>query len=277
MNLSVICTVCIVIVLYIHVYFQLKTSDDLEVYEIQMPNKQKLEEVCNFKQPVVFDYYEENIMGCTLASLQEYNAFDITLCDSAYTEIPLPLEKAMELFKTSKYASYHNSPFLNETMAKRYFSATDMALRPPLVSSIHYDVMFGAEKYMTRLQYSKYYRNYLLVTHGSITLKLAPPRNSVFLNEIKQYETEEYFSLFNPWTDVNKKIKFLEITLTQGKLLFIPAYWWYSIRLEKDACVCMFTYSTIMNILARLPDTAMGFLQRQNTKTRILPTANVST
>ena len=274
MNLSVLFTICFVVVIYIHIFFQLKTSDDLEIYEIQMPSKQKLEEVCNFKQPIVFNYEEENIMNCTVSSLQEYLAFDVEVWDDQYVKIPLTLEKAMELFKTKQYATMNNADFLNETMAKRYFTTTDLALRPPMVSSIHYDVMFGSDKYTTRLQYSKYYRNYFLVTHGSITIKLAPPRNTIFLNEIKNYETNEFYSTLNPWSETNKKVKFLEVVLTPGQLIYIPAYWWYSIRLEKNACICTFKYSTIMNVLATLPDTAMGFLQKQNTTKIVLPTKN---
>jgi hypothetical protein len=272
MKLSIIFTICFVVVIYIHIFFQLKTSDDLEIYEIQMPSKQKLEEVCNFKQPVVFNYTEDTLMNCNVSSLQEYLAFDVYVFDEQYVKVPLPLEKALELFKTKMYATMNNSEFLNETMAKRYFTVTDLALRPPLVSSIHYDVMFGSDKYTTRLQYSKYYRNYFLVTTGSVTIKLAPPRNSMFLNEIKNYETQEFYSELNPWSETNKKVKFLEIVLTQGQLIYIPAYWWYSIRLEKDACVCMYKYSTIMNVVATLPDLAIGFLQKQNTTKIVLPT-----
>ena len=272
MKLSIIFTICFVVVIYIHIFFQLKTSDDLEIYEIQMPSKQKLEEVCNFKQPVVFNYTEDTLMNCNVSSLQEYLAFDVYVFDEQYVKVPLPLDKALELFKTKMYATMNNSEFLNETMAKRYFTVTDLALRPPLVSSIHYDVMFGSDQYKTRLQYSKYYRNYFLVTTGSVTIKLAPPRNSMFLNEIKNYETQEFYSELNPWSETNKKVKFLEIVLTQGQLIYIPAYWWYSIRLEKDACVCMYKYSTIMNVVATLPDLAIGFLQKQNTTKIVLPT-----
>ena len=274
MKLSIIFTICFVVVIYIHIFFQLKTSDDLEIYEIQMPSKQKLEEVCNFKQPVVFNYTEDTLMNCNVSSLQEYLAFDVYVFDEQYVKVPLPLDKALELFKTKMYATMNNSEFLNETMAKRYFTVTDLALRPPLVSSIHYDVMFGSDNYTTRLQYSKYYRNYFLVTTGSVTIKLAPPRNSMFLNEIKNYETQEFYSELNPWSETNKKVKFLEIVLTQGQLIYIPAYWWYSIRLEKDACVCMYKYSTIMNVVATLPDLAIGFLQKQNTTKIVLPTKN---
>ena len=47
---------CIVLFLYLHIYFHLRTSDDLEVYEIYQPSKEKLEEICDLRQPVVFEY-----------------------------------------------------------------------------------------------------------------------------------------------------------------------------------------------------------------------------
>jgi hypothetical protein len=131
----------------------------------------------------------------------------------------------------------------------------------------------GSDQYTTRLQYKTQYRNYFAVTKGSITVKLCPPRNAKFLNEIKKVETQEYYSTINPWKE-KTKVKFLEITVPKGKLLFIPAYWWYSIRLEKDACVCIFHYRTIMNVVATLPDLALGLLQRQNTKVKFIPREN---
>ncbi len=269
MNLGII-VVCIVVILFLHVVFQLKTSNELEVYEIPMPNKTKLEEVCNFKQPVVFNYQEDVIMKCIPSELVQYNAFDVFVYDNTYIGKPQSLEKAYEIFKTGKHATYNNFSFLQETTAQQYFSLTDTILRPPLVSSIYYDVLFGSELYTTRLQNKSSCRNYFLVTQGSITLKLAPPRNNIFLNEIKNYETQENYSQVNPWTDKEKKVKFIEITLSAGRLLFIPAYWWYSIRLEKDACVCMFHYKTVMNVLATLPDISVGILQR-HTKPVNLP------
>ena len=38
---------CIVLFLYLHLQYHLKTSDDLEVYTIDNPSKDKLEEICD--------------------------------------------------------------------------------------------------------------------------------------------------------------------------------------------------------------------------------------
>ena len=42
---------CLVLFFYLHIYFQLKTSDDLEIYEIENPSKERLEEICDLRQP----------------------------------------------------------------------------------------------------------------------------------------------------------------------------------------------------------------------------------
>lgn len=247
--------------------FQLKTNNDLELYEIVFPSKEKLEEVCNFKQPVLFDYTEDSILEMKEAC-KECSAFDVVVYDKKNKKSIVTLEKAYTLFDKN-YAMYDNEEFLKDSLLKRYYDNTDLMLRPPLVSTIHYDILMGSDQYTTRLQYKNYYRNYFFVSNGSITVKLAPPRNSKFLNEIKKYETQEFYSHLNPWKE-KTKVKFLEIIIPKGKLLHIPSYWWYSIKLEKDACVCVFHYRTIMNVVAVLPDLGLGLLQRQNTKVKIM-------
>ena len=45
-----------VLVIYIHIINQFKTSEDLEVYEMDYTNNIHLQEVCDIKQPVLFEY-----------------------------------------------------------------------------------------------------------------------------------------------------------------------------------------------------------------------------
>ena len=74
---------CVVLFLYLHIYYHLKTSNDLEVYTIERPSKNKLEEICDLRQPVVFEFSNERLLeSCNLASLDDnYGAFDIKLRD----------------------------------------------------------------------------------------------------------------------------------------------------------------------------------------------------
>ena len=70
---------CSILFLYIHIYFHLKTSDDLEVYEIDKPSKDKLEKICDLRQPVVFNFENKQFTDdCKLKNLnRDYSAFDI--------------------------------------------------------------------------------------------------------------------------------------------------------------------------------------------------------
>ena len=55
---------CIVLFVYLHVQFHLKTSNDLEVYEIEhlVNDKTTFEEICDSRQPVVFKFSNDNII-----------------------------------------------------------------------------------------------------------------------------------------------------------------------------------------------------------------------
>ena len=59
--------------------FHLNTSDDLEVYTIENVSKDRLEEICNLKQPVLFEYTNENLLdSINIGKMEElYGAFDV--------------------------------------------------------------------------------------------------------------------------------------------------------------------------------------------------------
>lgn len=72
---------CLVLFLYLHITFHLKTSNDLEVYEIEDASKDKLEEICNLRQPVIFDFDCLPIIENTNKKnlLNHYKAFDVKI------------------------------------------------------------------------------------------------------------------------------------------------------------------------------------------------------
>ena len=258
--------VCLVVFVYLHVVYQLKTCDDLEIYELDAPDKRTLEEACNLRQPVTFLFSHPDFVQCTPAVFS-YDAFDVNVVDSAGVAVPLPVGKAKTLFEKSRHFTEHNEDFLKETMLRRHFEANDALLRPPMVAVLAYDLIFGARDCTTKLRFSKSYRNYMVVISGDVLIKLAPPRNSRYLDPITDYDVPEFYSTFDAWTaNADAKVKFLETKVATGTAISVPAYWWYTLRLGQDACVAVFQYKTAMNVVATLPDIAMGILQRQNTK-----------
>jgi hypothetical protein len=274
---------CLVLFLYLHIQFHLKTSDDLEMYEIDFASKDKFEEICNLRQPVLFDFENDKILQTSsLAYLTaNYSSFELKMRNSKDTNydteiyMPLPLHSAAKLFdedKTSSYFTENNSDFLQETAVKKNLQYNDEYLRPFMVSNCNYDILAGSQDTITPFRYEVNYRNYFLVTQGSVRVKLAPPKSARYLHSVKDYENFEFRSPVNPWNPQPQytadfdKIKCLEFTLNAGKTLYIPAYWWYSIQFNKGASISCFKYRTYMNNLAILPHVAMYGLQLQNVK-----------
>ena len=269
-------------------HFHLNTSDDLEVYTIENVSKDRLEEICNLKQPVLFDYSNENLLETVnIGKMEElYGAFDVNFRnisekdDKSEIYLPILLSEVVKLFQNklnNKIIIENNSEFLKETGLLKIFRYNDSFLRPPLVSNCNYDLLSGSINCTTPLRYNLDFRNFYFVTSGSITIKLIPPRNSKYLYQENDYENFEFISHINPWDVQDKyksdfnKVKTLDITLNKGNILFIPAYWWYSIKYDKLSSVCCFKYKTYMNNVAILPELLMCGLQKQNIKREIVP------
>jgi hypothetical protein len=290
---------CLILFFYLHIQFHLKTSNDLEIYEIDQASKDKMEEICDLRQPVLFDCDEDSdkIIQTTNKDklLNNYPVFEVKIRDtkdldtsSSFTEelyVPLPLHVACKLFDQDNKAIYFsegNSDFLTETGAVKNMSYNDEFLRPYLVSNCNYDVMFGSDNVETPFRYEINYRNYFIVTQGSLKIKLAPPKSSKYLYPVNDYENFEFRSQINPWNPQTKfradfdKIKCLEIVLTPGKFLFIPAYWWYSFKFIENTSVSCFRYRTYMNNIAICPNIAMYALQNQNVERKIAKKIDIS-
>jgi len=121
---------CIILFLYIHIYFHIKTSDDLETFEIVNPAKDKLEEICDLKQPMQL-YLDENPfkeVNFTFL-LENYSGFDLKIrnFNSNKTNnvtknndvlyLPLNITTIIDLFNKNEnenenYITENNSGFL---------------------------------------------------------------------------------------------------------------------------------------------------------------------
>jgi len=277
---------CVVLFLYLHIYYHLKTSNDLEVYTIERPSKNKLEEICDLRQPVVFEFSNERLLeSCNLASLDDnYGAFDIKLRDTEQKDenselyLPFLFKEALKVFQNdtkSNYITENNGDFLEETTAVKNFKYNDSFLRPSMVSKCIYDIWSGSVGARTPLRYNLEYRTFLYLTSGKAKLKLIPPHSSRYLNVEKDYDNFEFRSSINPWNVQQQykadfdKVKVLDLEVMPGYIIFIPAYWWYSIEYQELSSICIFKYRTYMSTLSTLPQILMSYLQKQNIKREI--------
>ena len=133
--------------------------------------------------------------------------------------------------------------------------------------------MLGSNGTHTPFRYEINYRNYFLCTEGSVQIKMAPPQSIKYLYPEYDYENFEFRSPVNPWKVQTKyaadfeKMKCLELSLTKGKIIYIPSYWWYSIQFSSNnSSIACFRYRTYVNNLAISPYISMHILQLQNIK-----------
>ena len=286
---------CLVLFIYLHVCFHLKKVDDLEIYELCQPSKEKLEEICDLRQPVVTDFMNDKITNiCNFNNLKaNYGGFDIKIRnikeydDETELYVPLAINDCVELFKKdkdSKYISERNSDFLEETGLISYYQNNDMFLRPSMVSSCSYDMLFASLNSESPLRYDINYRNYMVVTHGKVIIRLFAPKSTKYLYPVNDYDNFEFISPVNVWNVQDKyrndfdKLRSIDVTLLPGQMIYIPAYWWYSIKfLKTNTSLCVFKYNTYMSALSISNHIIMRMLQRQNTKRVIAKRMDINT
>jgi hypothetical protein len=291
---------------YLHIQFHLKTNDDLEIIEIDKRTKELFDEICDFRQPALFDLEDEhyNIVNSMNFKnlLDNYYQFEVKIRESLNKDkdnenknknkefefelfIPLQLHIAYKLFNKdtkSNFYSENNYDFLQETGIIKIIKQNDYYLRPPLVSNCFYDILMGSNGSVTPFRYDLNYRNYYTVLQGSVRIKLAPPKSSKYLYVENDYENFEFRSQINPWNVDNQyendfnKVKYLEITLLPGKFFYIPAFWFYSFQFNDNAIIASFQYRTYMNNVAIIPQIVMHALQTNNVERKLIKKIDIS-
>jgi hypothetical protein len=63
-----------------------------------------------------------------------------------------------------------------------------------------------------------------------------------------------------------ENVKFIDIVVEKGNMIYIPPYWLYSIQFIETSTIISFKYRTYMNLLAILPHLFIQMLQLQNIK-----------
>ena len=177
----------------------------------------------------------------------------------------------IKAFFNCSYISEKNHYFLDEVNMSDNYNNLSSFLKPPMTVSTKHDFCSGSKNSHTPLRHNIIYRNFYYVSSGKVTIKLIPPKDAFLLHGHKDYDLFEFSSPINPW-NVSKEyvndfqnVNHMDIELTEGDILYIPAYWWYSIRYDEISSLCVFQYKTFMNVLAIAPELIMYFLQTQNT------------
>lgn len=275
-----------ILFLYIHVADQYKKSEDLEIYEMDYQTNKQLQEVCNIKQPILFEFqtcFPNIFETLTMESLEKSGATDVRVKDTNdyfsgeygntnVDYITLPMASFRGLATTDTNAHYfteENVDFINESGLYMDCEGINMFLKPEYTAKTTYDFILGSKNSELPLRYHKDYRRFFVVTSGKMRVKMAPWKYHKLLNPVTDYENLEFWSPMNPWNPqpkyktIMERVKFLEIDVVKGYILYVPPYWWYSIQFtsEEDTVVFSAKYNSLMNIVSNLPDYARYFMQ----------------
>ncbi len=270
---------CLVIFFYIHINSYRRPSNYLEIYELVNPSKQNLEDIFNYRQPVLIkDVSIDNFNLLNLDYLiNNYYSFDINIHNNETdNEILLNLRDSMSLFEndiSSSYISYNNINFMQETTIEKNISNYDIYFRPVNTTLCKYDFIIGTKNSSTKLKSELFSRNYFLIISGKIEVTLIPPKYNKFLHLYQDYtnlETKSKINIENidsKYSNDYSKTKSLKITLEPNEIINIPHNWFYSIKvLEDNTLVYNLKYRTLLFNFSIFPEMFLSILQKNNSR-----------
>lgn len=261
----------IVLFIYLHVQFQLSTSSEEKIYDVEFGHNKRIDDVFDLKQPVVLHTTTNSrICGNNNLYIQDFfnkrsllSAFgekEVCVLDNTSEDINTivssTMKSANDLFNADKKGIYYtesNKEIIDNLDKFKLAALTSYYtfLKPPLCSNTIYDIIFGSEHVTTIAKYSIMFRNYFLVTVGEVEIRLVTPDNVQSEHTISKYETFEYVSKNNLW-DTTETPNSINVVLKKGECMYIPPYWLYSFKLSKDAVIVSSRYNSYLTEVATI-------------------------
>lgn len=240
----------IVLFIYVHWANQYKTSEDLEIYETDFKSNKHLNEICDLRQPVVFHYPVPPIQIPSTLKIKDIT--DIETDEYVY----LDDKSANTLIRSDTKSRYYSEGNDVEPI-------NDPNLKPFLAVRTKCDVLFGSQNARTAMKHHTNSRLFLAVGTGKIQVKMTPYKSRKFL---KLFNDNGLFrSKMDVWVPQNKyladyeQIQFLEFDVGEGDILYVPPYWFYSVRFTTpETTVGEIVYNTPINLIAFLPAAITG-------------------
>lgn len=243
---TIIFLICIVF--YIHIIYHSKISDDENIYEIDYTNKYNLEKICNLRQPF---------------------SFKVNINYSLTMENLLPSKGIFNIIKEKKvkmkddesivkYYSEYNKNLLDDKLVLNEITNVNKYLCPEFSFNNKYDIILSDERFKTPLVNNYNYRNYYIVTEGSIKVRFIHPNNKDILYD-SDYELMQNVSELDVWKK-DSKLSYKEISFTKGDVIYIPPHWWYSIFFTESSIILKLHYRTAMNMVTYIPYYIYSFI-----------------
>ena len=272
---------------------QYKKSEDLEIYEMDYTTNQNLQETCSVKQPVLFNFKIVNpdiFTDLDSSTFLKSASYDIKVrdTDDFKTHSSEPVSLKYDSFRRlaaadsrSHFITEGNLEFIEKSGLYSEYEELNPYLKPSLTIQTKYDLLQGSEGAYTPLRYHTDERLFNIVSSGKITVKMTPYKSRKYLHQVMDYSGYEFRSPIDAWNPENnqkythdiEKIKYLEFDVLEGFVLYIPPYWWYSIKYSSaDTIVIGAIYNSVPRVLANSWDILQYYLQQDNTSTKIART-----
>lgn len=256
-----------IVLLYLNMMEQYRVGSELEIYELDYDNNFALQRILKKKQPVMFQMKgvvlpdAHNIHDLALDKYAtKYGKERVFIAEPTTLNNPvaLSLDKALELLTVDTavpYLSYKNSDFVQETSMSRYMASVDEFLQPSFTVKTQYDFIFGTHGAKTPTVKHDAHSAFLYVSRGEITVKMTPMKN------------HKYFTSTSHLWSPNADVPSLEFQVPEGWALYVPPFWFYSYRLDKEkTLVHDYKYTTVMNLVAKIPNYVKQWIDPNNNK-----------
>lgn len=290
-NFSFFFVFIVVIFLYLHITAHYRKGEDLELFETDFINNAKLQESCEVKQPLMIigvpgigklpsrsellkgnEKYDGNIRDLSEWNSPSPSKSPITSMEDLVETTrakSLEMEKilrALESDRQGTYVSEGNESFIEEVGQWKIFQKWgDERFRPSYNVTKEYDVIMGSKDACTPLRYHTAYRKFLVARgggvfgggSGNLVIRMTPWKSRKRMEWVRDdigMETVSTMAAFGGRADQREdwsRVRFLEFIVPEGQVLYIPPYWWYSIKFPGPAVFAYtFTYRSVMNWLA---------------------------
>lgn len=256
--------ICIFFI-YIHFVNEWKICESLELFETDYTDYYEFLSVCRLKQPFVCKYYLHNddifnINWDLLNEIHIYNKNDSSDVIGSYHTM-------LSLIDKGNFYTQHNHQAIASCDIYDILNSNSEFIKPISNIQTTYDIYIGSKDITTTLQYHNSSSLFLLGLKGSQTIRLFP-WSSIQRDNI-DFVHYEFTSQQNVWNKPNENM--IEVELRKGQLLFIPPYWWYSIKHGIQSHILSVSYISLINSITHIPYKLQSMIQQQN----ILPAYSV--
>lgn len=237
---GIIFFVCVV--LYIHILYHLKKTTDEKVYDITFSNKTELNTVCDIRSPFIFQTHKDKLL--TNDALKDNN---IHLNTTYSRRSP---KKEDEESATCIFSEFNHTAIQSEIVTNSMNAYEQIYMQPEFTLCNNRDMIVSDKGFKTSLESNYNFRNFFHCNEGIVKVNLISPIHS---DKIEHHFDYERYRNVSSESILDTHMKTIELTLTEGDVLYVPSFWWYSFEFNERTILMKYQYRSVMNILSHLP------------------------